>query len=289
MKKTILLTGLFGLAATFLSGCVNNASTKINTKEVFLMEAVTGLNMINPTSNVRKAIRRSANKPISEEQQQKIKECLPTVDMLLNNNQTFESVIETVNQEIDGVNYEFKETIKYLNSSLEFDSYVLYYNNYVIDEEDNDEDENEVEVTSKTSGLAFLSDDIYYSFVSKIEKEIEDDETEEERMFLINIDENSYIKIKEEYEVEGNEKEQTLKYLVVENGVTTIDYSIEIEEESNEQSIKLKVGDSKFKVVKETKDDETIYKVSYKDEDTKIVATYKKEIDENGNISFVII
>ena len=108
-------------------------------------------------------------------------------------------------------------------------------------------------------------------------------------MFLINIDENSYIKIKEEYEVEGNEKEQTLKYLVVENGVTTIDYSVEIEEESNEQSIKLKVDDSKFKVVKETKNDETIYKVSYKDEDTKIVATYKKEIDENGNISFVLI
>ena len=63
------------------------------------------------------------------------------------------------------------------------------------DDEEEDEEENEIKFEDKISGLAFIDDSSYYPFESEVSKEIEGDETEDERTFKITTFENSYIEV----------------------------------------------------------------------------------------------
>ena len=281
MKKTLLPLSL-SLVVVFLAGCSNSNARKVSDKNVYLMQAATGLNIASGVSTSSKMINRS----FSDQDKNDIKEILPTLDMMFDNNSLFTSTVNEVNVDIDGKNYQYEEVIKYVNSSLEEGSYRLVYN---VDENnlEEDQDDGEVEQESLVSGLAFIDEAISYPFYSKLEKEIEDDEHEEERSFVINTSETSQIIIKEEYEVEGNETEQELHYIVKENNVITIDYKIELESENNTNEIEIETNNKEFKVKRNVNNGEITYEVSLKDSDSIRKITFKKEVDETGKVTFV--
>lgn len=281
MKKTLLPLSL-SLVVVFLAGCSNSNARKVSDKNVYLMQAATGLNIASGVSTSSRMINRS----FSDQDKNDIKEILPTLDMMFDNNSLFTSAINEVNVDIDGKNYQYEEVIKYVNSSLEEGSYRLVYN---IDENNSEEDQDdgEVEQESLVSGLAFIDESISYPFYSKLEKEIEDDEHEEERLFVINTSETSQIIIKEEFEVEGNETEQELHYIVKENNVITIDYKIELESENNSNEIEIETNNKEFKVKRNVNNGEITYEVSLKDSDAIRKITFKKEVDETGEVTFV--
>ena len=281
MKKTLLPLSL-SLVVVFLAGCSNSNTRKVSDKNVYLMQAATGLNIASGVSTSSKMINRS----FSDQDKNDIKEILPTLDMMFDNNSLFTSTVNEVNVDIDGKNYQYEEVIKYVNSSLEEGSYRLVYN---IDEKnlEEDQDDGEVEQESLVSGLAFIDESTSYPFYSKLEKEIEDDEHEEERLFVINTSETSQIIIKEEFEVEGNETEQELHYIVKENNVTTIDYKIELESENSTNEIEIETNNKEFKVKRNVNNGEITYEVSLKDSDSIRKITFKKEVDETGEVKFV--
>ena len=270
MKKTLLPLSL-SLVVVFLAGCANSNARKVSDKNVYLMQAATGLNIASGVSTSSKMINRS----FSDQDKNDIKEILPTLDMMFDNNSLFTSTVNEVNVDIDGKNYQYEEVIKYVNSSLEEGSYRLVYN---IDKNnlEEDQDDGEVEQESLVSGLAFIDESISYPFYSKLEKEIEDDEHEEERLFVINTYETSQIIIKEEFEVEGSETEQELHYIVKENNVITIDYKIELERENNTNEIEIETNNKEFKVKRNVNNGEITYEVSLKDSDSIRKITFKK-------------
>ena len=103
MKKLLLLS----LNAIFLTaGLVACSSNKTNTtfkndKDIFSLQAVTGMSMLSSyegTAHINKLIKRSNERSdFTEEQVTKIKEVLPTVDLLFDNETTFLSHVEEVN------------------------------------------------------------------------------------------------------------------------------------------------------------------------------------------------
>ena len=131
MKKILLLS----LNAIFLTaGLVACSSNKTNTtfkndKDILSLQAVTGMSMLSSyegTAHINKLIKRSNERSdFTEEQVTKIKEVLPTVDLLLDNETTFLSHVEEVNVEIDGKIYETKEEITFLNNDLSSSSIIL--------------------------------------------------------------------------------------------------------------------------------------------------------------------
>ena len=292
MKKTLLLISLFTLSLASFTSCAldNQQSSKVDSNNVLLLQAATGINMIKDVTTFRNARSvETKNTALSEEDTNKIKEILPTVDLLLDNKKTFSSTLEEVNLEIEGNIYQYKETISFLNTKLEEDSYLLYYNIVSTKEENK---ENEIKEKTYIEGLAFKDSENYYKFFSKtkIEEENEDNEkeVEQKRIFHISVNETSFIEIKEEYEIEENEVEQELKYTVVENDIETLSYSIEIENENNEEEIEIKYDGIKYEVKRTTINDETIYIVKYQDSESKVEATFKKVVDEEGNVQFIV-
>ena len=137
-------------------------------------------------------------------------------------------------------------------------------------------------------GIAYIDEETYYPFISKEEKEVEEDEVENTRKFMILTGEESYIEIKEEHSYESDEVEQKLHYEVVQDSQKIVDYKIKIENENQENEIKVEIGEMKFKVEREISEDTYIYKISLKDNETNQMVTLKRAILEDGNISYEI-
>lgn len=288
MKQQMKWIGLMAIAGAGLVGCeVGKPATQADA-DIFKTEVVSALNLVRPSGGP-KALR-MAPSSFSEEQKKGIQEALPTIDLLLDNSESgFRSVKETVKKEIDGENYEFQETITFLNSELKEASYQLFYNETLIvekDDDDDDEDEIEQETTSMMSGLAFIDANTSYSFVSMTETEEEGDEAETERYFKIDTGVNSYIRIKEEFEVEGTKKEQDLHYTVVENGAVSSDYKVEIGSSKKGEEIEIEVGKTEFEVKRQTREDGVYYTVSLEQNRNESIAVFKKEILEDGTAAY---
>ena len=203
---------------------------------------------------------------------------------LINNDLNGYSKNSSLNDIFDGKLYETKEEITFLNNDLSSSSYLLFYN---IIEEKVEEDE-EIEEKKDMEGIAYIDEETYYPFISKEEKEVEDDEVENTRKFMILTGEKSYIEIKEEYSYESDEVEQKLHYEVVQDNQKIVDYKIKIENENQENEIKVEIGEMNFKVEREIFEDTYIYKISLKDDETNQMVTLKREILEDGNISYEI-
>lgn len=283
MKRLLLLSS----ASIFLTlGVVSCSSTnkeflRKDSKNVFSLQAATGMNMVSAYSrkNDSLSLRKSKNiSTFNDEQITQIKEILPTIDLLLDNKSTIDSYVEVVNVLIDEINYEYKEVISFIGNDLSSSSYTLFYN-------DNSSDDKEKNV----SGIAYISEEEYYPFYSSFEEEKEDDEEEKTRKFVITKNESSYIKIKEEFSLEENEMEQELHYEVVEDGVKVLDYKIEIEQEENENEIEIELENKKFKVKRELQEGELIYFVSLKENDNKQKIIFKKETLEDGTFIYNVV
>ena len=103
MKKSLLLISLFTLSLASFTSCAldNQQSSKVDSNNVLLLQAATGINMIKDVTTFRNARSvETKNTALSEKDTNKIKEILPTVDLLLDNKKTFSSTLEEVNLEI---------------------------------------------------------------------------------------------------------------------------------------------------------------------------------------------
>ena len=343
MKKPILLFALTLIAGGALASCnlglrssssSESIPSQITPSEVFQMQAVTGLSMVNiPSIPSSKAVLR-VQKSISQDEIATIQEALPTIDLLLDNESNFVSNVQIVNAEVDGVTYRYEESIRYWNNEYQEASYRLLYNidGEIVEtptetssenvsseselapsdpkarhdedhDDDHDEDkgnheeekpsnndlDEEFKSTSSLTGIAYLDETTYVPFYSKVETETEEDETETERHFVLKTGENCLTSIQEELEAEGIEKDHDLRYRVGENGIVTTHYKISIEQEDNQDEIHLKTNGYKYSVKRTSSEEGAFYRVSIKGQGDKLVATFHKETDEEGNVSYNVI
>ena len=323
MKKSLLLFGFMAtLGLASLASCSYTNSNKkgdyLSKEDSLSLQAVTSMSMIDTTQykinkfnnfnstytkfNLLKS--KNNNNELTESEINDIKNILPTLDLMISNDSSFDSKIMSgsfkpiENDETKVFNT--KEVITFLTSEGTKNSYTLFYDAAIknverdqnVKKEKSDiDDEKEIKTEEKIEGLAFLDESTYFPFVSSVETEIEDDEKEEEREFKIQTATNSYIEVKQEHEIEGNEVETEFEYKIVENGIVTLNYSVEIENEDNQVELGYEINDIEYELTKVNENGEILYKVEYENEktDKEALIVFKKEVDENGKVKYDIV
>ena len=292
----------------------DESSVFSSSQEKFSTQAVTSLSMINSLGSSNGLIRKA--KQISDEDKVKIEQILPTLDLLMNNGMIFESTVIEEAVIFNDVTYNFKETISFVNESLEQSSFTLLYNldeandssikgknGHHDDEEDdnghhgnqnhdnNSENCKKIDEETKIFGIAMISDEVFYEFVSESEIEEHNNKKEYERSFKIIVGEKDYILVEEENEVKNNKTESSFEYTVVENGAKVLNYSISIENKNNKDVIEYEIDDVEYEIKRTMNESgEEIYKIEVENEhDYEFVVCYKKVTNEDGSISFVSI
>lgn len=224
------------------------------------------------------------NIPITNEEKEEIKTMLPTLDLLMNEDEIYTSTVSAVNETINEVTYQFKEELTYLDNALNTSTFKLYYN--VTNEGRFEKDE----YFQTTTGIAMLDENRVYTFSSLSKKEIDDyNEIEIESNFKINTDTNSFILIETSSEEEWMESESELEFLFVENGRRTLNYSLSIENENGRKTVGYEKDNKEYELFVKENNGETYYYVEYENEEghfeTEAFLIFKKVI--NGNeVSF---
>lgn len=331
MKKNLSLIALAGLVALTLGSCkspseddknsvssgsstsspsnsssVEDGGINVNEEQVEILayQAATGLSTL---ANAKDPTIKGKNR-ISDEVKTKIESILPSIDLILSNENNFESDIA----ESDLEEYEIKQTISF-NILDDTENFTLYYN--VISEKIDDEDDRimghndslqtsssssnippDIEIETKYEGIALI-DDTSFPFVGKTESESETEdgetEVETEMEMRITTGEKSYIKIKQEIEVEGDNREEEYKYTVVENDVLSLEfaYELENEKEGKETEVKLVLDNVKYEFEAYTNDEGSFIKVKVEgkdDEDSKVIYQKTVLVDETTGESSII-
>lgn len=308
MKKTNLLKGLALLVvAGSLASCGNSSlgGTDISQgnvdevkESILAKQASTGLEAmklmqnISGTQNLK--LRNSKNN-ISQNDIDTIQQLLSQFDMILENNNLFESSAS----ESDIAEYSVKEiiTLKDINGKQE--SYTLYYNetNSFTDVE-HDDDELETETTTLYEGIALYSIDgseVKYNFNSITTVSEEDDEIEIESTFRLREENNpsNYIIIEKENETEGSEVEDSYEYTIYNNNRKVYEYeiSVEFDDRRNKKQIELELNNIEYEIDKIERNGETLFYVEVENDNTDEEADliFKKVIDENGNVTYQLI
>ena len=255
------------------------------------LQAVTAMNLLNfDTSQIsslgaRNITTLDRNRPISDEEKQEIVDLLPTLDLLMMEDQAFTSTIEETNETLNGKTYQYKEVISYKNNSMVDSKITLHFN--ILDSFHFDDD-----YMQKLDGVAILDNDPnFYSFSSLTKREFDDGEIEEERHFRIQTGENSYILVEEETENEWKEQESEFEYTIVENRRVVDNYKISIENEWNKKEVSYEVNEKEYEMKVVERNGEKLYLVEYENEEgrdeVEALLVFKKVIDENGNTTFV--
>lgn len=316
--RKLMLSSIALLAGVGMVSCgdmLGNDESSVfsSTQEKFSTQAVTSLSMINSLGSSNGLVRKA--KLISDEDKSKIEQILPTLDLLMNNGMIFESQVVEEVVIFNDVTYNFKETISFVNESLEKSSYTLLYNleeandssikakndHHDDDEEDekghhgdqshenNSENCTKMDEETKIFGIAMISDEVFYEFVSESEIEEHNNKKEYERTFKIIVGEKDYILVEEENEVKNNKTESSFEYTVVENGAKVLNYSISIENKNNKDVIEYEIDDVEYEIKRTMNESgEEIYKIEVENEhDYEFVVCYKKVTNEDGSISFV--
>lgn len=281
MKKQII-TLLFG-GALLVGGLVACSSqTKTNKVDVgekrvntLAYQATTSLATLKNHVSY-KMMRDGSSSIITEETKNKIEELLPSLDLLLENNGSFESEVLTSDRE----NYEVKQVVSFQGLAMERSEYTLYYNIFsenVTTEVDDDDKTEEIETTKKFVGIAVL-DQVELPFTSVMETETEGNEYEEEMKFVIETGLDSYISVKQEIEKKDNEYEEEYHYTIVENNKKVYEFVLEneLENSKNETEVKLTIDGKKYKFDVYQKNKETFIDVKVDGTNEKV--TYKKVI-----------
>lgn len=295
MKKTnlLLVAGMLGLGVGVLASCdfsdIKNSissNQELTKEETFRLEAATSMNLVANLNTTKSNLKLMKTNAISDTDADKIKEMLPTIDLILDNGSTFSSTLVEEETVINEVTYQFKEVINFKNHLLQDESYTLVYNKTSRVE---NEDRDEIETFEKLEGYALFDENTKYEFVSLITSEEESDEQEVKREFRIILGNNSYVKVSQETEQERNENSTEFEYLLVENGIKKLEYSIEIEHEGNKDEIEYELNGQEYELVRKLINNEVVYRIYYeddhKDEDLFLVA-FKKGTLEDGTITY---
>lgn len=290
MKKIkILGLGILTSGAILLSSCTSNSLKDLvhggdnqnnvtTNSEAFLMQATSSLKLLSNIDLGSARLSRSLNDTEINE----IKEILPQLDLMLNNGTSFESSLTSKENVIEGVTYEYEEVVTFKDSNLIDVTYTLIYNANTKEFKDDDE---KVTVTT-IEGVAKVDDVTYLPFVSITKTENEWDESETERTFKVNLNENSYVIVEESHEVEDDETENEFEYTLINNGRKELEYSIEIEKEGFKDSIEYEVNNKEYELTRVG--DEYYVKVK---EGRNFVdyAKFKKIINEDGSVIFELV
>lgn len=271
MKKTLLLT--LSLLTLSLTGCNNSLSkdsiipvegTKNETLKELARQTVLGFSSLsNVNANVL------AKRNLTEDEILDVKETLNEIEVLLNEDNKL-LVTEKDSDRED-----------YLNSlSLSFtmldkqSNFTLYYNDIEVKEEKEDDAELETETSFK--GIA-IYDNIEYNFTYSIEKE-EGNEFEEESVFKLFLNSDSFIKIKQGYEEEFNENEIYYSYELVQNKRTVEKFKFKEETENGKHHIKIEKDNKTYIVKYETKNNEEVLRVALKINKEETAVGYFKRV-----------
>ena len=290
MKKIkILGLGILTSGAILLSSCTSNSLKDLvhgddnqnnvtTNSEAFLMQATSSLKLLSNIDLGSARLSRSLNDTEINE----IKEILPQLDLMLNNGTSFESSLTSKENVIEGVTYQYEEVVTFKDSNLIDVTYTLIYNANTKEFKDDDE---KVTVTT-IEGVAKVDDVTYLPFVSITKIENEWDESETERTFKVNLNENSYVIVEESHEVEDDEIENEFEYTLINNGRKELEYSIEIEKEGFKDSIEYEVNNKEYELTRVG--DEYYVKVK---EGKNFVdyAKFKKIINEDGSVIFELV
>lgn len=273
MKKTIFAA--LGLTLfTLLTGCdnlkQNNNSTKaeVSFENMYNYSAISGINMLNniqSTTSLKK-------KQLTDNEKQDIINNLKVVENMLDGN-----MIKSEEVVSDKEGYEKKYSITTTSLNNIQKEYTFYYNETLLANEDDDEDE----VNIKLSGLVIM-DEIEYTMIGS--KEVEDDESE--MKFKISLDEANYVVI--EQELESNETE--FSYSQYQNNKKVYETSIEFETDKD--------GKVEFEFEEKTQENKTKLKYEFiikKDgsryviikEKNKEVTKIKIEVAEDGSTNYI--
>ena len=308
MKKLNLLKGLtlLSLAGSLVS-CGNTTSGRTdishgNIEEVkesiLAKQASTGLEAMKLMENISGThnlkLRNSKNN-ISQNDIDTIQQLLSHFDMILENNNLFDSTIS----ESDIAEYSTKETITLKDINGKQESYTLYYNetNSFTDVE-HDDDELETETTTLYEGIALYSVDgseVKYNFNSITTVSEENNEIEIESTFRLREENNpsNYIIIEKENETEGSEVEDSYEYTIYNNNRKVYEYgiSVEFDDVRNKKQIELELNNTEYEVDKIERNGETLFYVEVENDNTDEEADliFRKVIDENGNVSYQLI
>lgn len=290
MKKIkILGLGILTSGAILLSSCTSNSLKDLvhggdnqnnvtTNSEAFLMQATSSLKLLSNIDLGSARLSRSLNDTEINE----IKEILPQLDLMLNNGTSFESSLTSKENVIEGVTYQYEEVVTFKDSNLIDVTYTLIYNANTKEFKDDDE---KVTVTT-IEGVAKVDDVTYLPFVSITKTENEWDESETERTFKVNLNENSYVIVEESHEVEDDEIENEFEYTLINNGRKELEYSIEIEKEGFKDSIEYEVNNKEYELTRVG--DEYYVKVK-EGRDFVDYAKFKKIINEDGSVIFELV
>lgn len=307
MKKMNLVKGLALLAvAGSLVSCGSlNTSEGIsggNIEEVkdsiLAKQASTGLEAMKLMQNINTSQNlklRRAKTEISQVDIETIQQLLSQFDMILENNNLFESSVV----ESDLVEYTTKEIISLKDLNGKESTYTLYYNqtNSFVDVDKDDED-NETETTTLYEGIAIYTVegvDTTYNFNSRTQVSEERNEIEIESTFKLSEVDNpsNYIIIEKENEQEGSEVEDSYEYTIYNNNRKVYEYGISVEVDSarNQKQIELELNQVEYEIEKIERNGETLFYVEVENDNTDEEADliFRKNVDELGNVTYELL
>lgn len=268
---------------------VIDEASEVKNDELSNLQAVTAMNLLSfntpsATIGLNSITTRDFNRPITDQEKQEVINMLPTLDLLMMEDQAFTSTITEVNEVVNNQTYQFKEVIEYNDNTMTSSNITLYFN--ITNSWTRGEN-----FMQSLEGVALLANDpTFYSFSSLTHYENDRGEVEEERNFRIQTGQNSYILVQQESESEWNESENEFEYLIVENGRRVNNYSISIENEWNKKSVSYELNEKEYEMQIIERNGEKYYVVEYENEsgwnETESLLVFKKIVDQAGNARF---
>ncbi|MEG0034620.1 MAG: hypothetical protein RR909_03840 [Bacilli bacterium] len=312
MKNKYLLTQLI-IAGAMLGGLAScgakPSKAPLKSEETLKLQTVTGMQSIGGIGGGRMG-RLSAllaakdDKPLTDVDLNKIKDfVLPSVEVIMANGFDLTSTHTKLEADkkitIEEVAFEFVDKITFkLNDKST--TYSLIFNEAKVEsEEKKEEDGTEIEVVSKIEGFVYEGDyDLtliapdasvsFLTFLSEVEKETKDNETEEERTLRISRAEDTYIEINQENEVEDGVLCSEFCYKVVDKGEVKVDFSIEVENAAENAIIEIEFGEIEYEISTKTIDGKVVYLVEMENDATDAEAEARFVKNEDGTFSVYV-
>ena len=267
MKKLlalfIIVAGAFALVA-----CAENDETPTptrSTEEVVGVSALASVSALGDVERIKTASAANTVQTLNVNDTLEVLEDIEELEEYLDLVRTFMGTSNGVDVTVDvseREEYEYAMNIQFVDMSGEFETYVLHYNETIVDEDEEDGEfesiiegvlvingteyevygEREVEPEEEEFELTARLDDENY-VVIKYEVEEEHDEYEFELQIEIFIDNQLAKRVEIEFEREDDETEMELKFI---EGNRESEYEFEIEEDGNETTI-----DIEFKITED--------------------------------------
>ena len=282
MKKRLLRLSLVSvvvvaLVASLLAfvGCggkKDNANLK-RPDEVFAVAGVSTGAMLSDMKASGVAMSDEGALTLDETVIAELNEYMAVVDSLINNNPDASETVES-----DRPDYAKVQIMKVPDMNGAWTTYKLYYNedkpsDVAMSDEEGEQSEEESEFESHITGVMVIGEN-EFPVKGDIEVEQSADEFEQSIEFKAYLDDSkkNYIEFSVENETEtedeGTENEIEYSYKVYENGKKVNSFKLELEEEQGEVEYSIKTKDAsgaetKFKLKKEAKGDDTKINVTY--------------------------